>query len=64
MEVSFQKKKLSDYITVILVSFPLGGCVDEIVDIQANYQGYRCDVHFLRCRTFAVIHFVNGKGVC
>ena len=37
---------------MILVSFPLGGCVDEVVDIQTKYQGYRYDVHFLGCHTF------------
>ena len=37
MEVSFQKKHLSDYYTIIVVSFPLDGCVDEVADNQANY---------------------------
>ena len=37
-KVSFQKKQ-SDYYTIILVSFPLGECVDEVVDSQANYEG-------------------------
>ena len=36
----FQKKHLSDYYTIILVSFPLGPYVHEVVDSQANYQ--RC----------------------
>ena len=60
----FQKKQLSDYSTIILVSFPLGGYVDEAFDSQANYQGYRYDVRFLGCHTFAVIHSVNGEEVC
>ena len=64
MEVSFQEKKLSDYHTIILVSFPLGWCVDEVVDSQANYQGYKYDDHFLWCHTFAVKHYVNGEGSC
>ena len=48
----------------LLVSFPLGWCVDEIVDGQANYQGSKYDANFLECHTFAVIHSVNGQGVC
>ena len=48
MVVSFQKKKqLSDYYTIVLVSFPLGEYVDEIDDSEARYEGYRYDVHFL-----------------
>ena len=58
------KKQLSDYYTIILVSFPLRGCIDKVVDSQANYQGYRYDVHFFRCHTFAVIHSINGEGIC
>ena len=61
MAVSFQKKQLSDYFTIILLSFPLGGCVDEVVNSQANYQGYK---HFHGCYTFAFIYSVNGEGVC
>ena len=49
---------------MILVSFPLGRCVDEVVKSQANYQGSRYEVNFLRCHAFAVIHYVNGEGVC
>ena len=49
---------------MILVSFPLGGCVDEVVNSQANYQGYRYGVHLLWCYTFTVILSVNGQGVC
>ena len=59
-----EKTKLLDYYTIILVSFPLGRCVDEVVDSRENYQRYRCDIHFLWCRTLAVIHSVNGAGVC
>ena len=55
--VFFQKKQLSYYHTIILNSFPLGGYIDQVIDIQSNYQGYRYD-------TFAVIHNVNGKVVC
>ena len=64
MEVCFQKKKLLNYVTTILVCFPLPGCVDEVVDSQENYQEYRCDVHFLQCHRFSATHFVNGGGVC
>ena len=42
------------YYTIVLVSIPLGGCVDEVVDSRANYQGFRNYVHFVRCHTFAV----------
>ena len=38
----------------MLISFPLGGCVDDVVNIQANYQ-------FI---LVIVIHFMNGAGVC
>ena len=49
---------------MILVSFPFGRRVDELVDSETNYQGYRYDIHFFRCHTFAVIHISNRKGVC
>ena len=62
--VSFQKKQLSYYYTIILNSFLLGGYIDQVIDIQSNYQGYRYDVHDLGCHTFAVIQTVNRKGVC
>ena len=58
----FSEKHFINY-TTILVSFHLGGCVDEVVNSHANYQGYWYDVHFLRCHTFAVIHSVNGEGL-
>ena len=41
MEVSRKETKLLDYYTIKLVSFSLGVRVDEIVDSQENYQGYR-----------------------
>ena len=44
--------------------FPFGEFVDEVVNSHANYQGYRYDVHFLWCHTFAVIQSVDGEGVC
>ena len=36
-----EKNQLTDYYTVILVSFPSGECVDEVFNSQANYQEYR-----------------------
>ena len=52
-----------DYDTIILIFVPLGGCVDEVIEIQENYEGGRYDVCCLQCHTFAVIHSVNGEGV-
>ena len=40
------QKAFLNYYTVILVSFPSGGCADE-VDNWANYVGYKGDVYFL-----------------
>ena len=62
--VSSEKVKLLDYCTIILVYFPLSRCIDEVVDSRANYQGYRCDLYFLWCHITAVIHAMNGEGVC
>ena len=39
---------------IILISFPLDGCVDDVVNIQTNYQ----------FTSVIVIHFMNGAGVC
>ena len=33
----FSQKTFFNYYTVILVSFPLGGCGDEVVDNWTNY---------------------------
>ena len=57
-------KQLSDYYAIILVSLPLGGYVDEVVNSQAVYQRFKNDVHFIRCHTFAVIHSRNAEGFC
>ena len=46
---------------MILVSFPLGGCVDAVVDNQTNYHKY---VSSLQYNTLTVIHFMNGEGAC
>ena len=42
------------YILIILVSYPLVGFVDDVVNNQANY-------HF---SSVIVIHFMNGAGAC
>ena len=39
---------------MILISFPSGGCVDHVVNIQANYQ----------FTPVIGIHFMNGAGAC
>ena len=39
---------------IILVSFPLGRCVDNIVNNRANYQ----------FTSVIVKNFMNGIGVC
>ena len=37
-----------------MISFPSGGCVDDVVNIQTNY-----------CFTSVIaIHFMNGAGAC
>ena len=46
---------------MILFSFPLDGCVDEVIDNRTNYQGYKY-VYFLQYHTLTVIHFMNGEG--
>ena len=48
---------------MILVSYPLGACEDQVADSHASYQGYRYNVHFLWCHTFTFIHSVNGEEV-
>ena len=42
------------YILIILVYYPSGGCVDDVVNNQANYQ----------FASVIVIHFMNGAGAC
>ena len=58
-----EKKQLLGYYAIILVSFPLGGYVDEVVDSRANYQEYRYDVHFFWYHTFEVMRSVTVEGV-
>ena len=38
----------------MLISFPSGGCVDDVINIQTNYQ-------FI---SVIVIHFTNVARVC
>ena len=55
--------KILNLYAMTLFSFPLGGCVDEVVDDRTNYQGYKY-VYFIQYRTLTFIHFVNGEGAC
>ena len=48
---------------MVLVSFPLGGCVYEVVNNQTNYQVYKY-VYFFQYHTLTTIHFMSGKKVC
>ena len=40
---------------MMLVYFPLGWYVDEVVGIWTNDQRYQYDIHFLTCGTLAVM---------
>ena len=57
------QKAFLNYYTVILVSFPSGGCADE-VDNWTNYHGYKDDVYFLQYNTLVAIYFFNHGGIC
>ena len=59
----FSEKELLNLFTMLLVSFPSGGCVDEAVYNRTNYQGYKY-VYFFRYHTLTVIGFINGEVVC
>ena len=50
----FSEKEFFNLFTMILVSFPTDGYVDEVVDNQTNYQYH----------TLTFIHFMNREGVC
>ena len=39
---------------MILVYFPSGGCVDDVINNRTNYQ----------FTSVIAIHFMNGVGVC
>ena len=43
----FSEKKKFNLCLIAFGSFHLGGCVDEVVNNRANYQGYERDVYFL-----------------
>ena len=59
----YSEKEFLNLYTMILASFPLGECVDEVVKNRSNYQGckYVCLLHY---HTLTVIHLMNGEGVC
>ena len=58
----FSEKEILNSYSMILFSFPLDGCVDEVVSNQTNHQ--RCKyIYFLQYRTLTVSHFINGEGV-
>ena len=59
----FSEKESLNLYTKILVSIPLCGCADEVVDNRTNYQGCKY-VYFLRYHTLTVINFMNGQGFC
>ena len=58
-ESFFSQKAFWNQYTVVLVSFPSGACVEEVVGNQANYNGYKDDVYFLQYNIWAVICFMN-----
>ena len=47
-----------------MVSFPSGGCVDDVVDNQINYQGFQFDVYYIECHRCTVRCFIKGERVC
>ena len=47
----------------IIVSFLLGGCIDEVDDNWANYQWYECDVYFIQYYILTVTLVINAEGV-
>ena len=59
MEVSFQQNFFLSLYTMTLVSC---GCVDEVVDNQANYEGYKY-VYFLHYHTLTGVKFMIGEKV-
>ena len=59
MEVSFQQKFFLNLYTMTLASC---GCVDEVVDDQTNYEGYKY-VYFLHYQTLTGVKFMIGEKV-
>ena len=52
---------------MIFFSFPLGRCVDEVVDNEKNYQGYKyvyflCITHWQSSISWIVKEFVRLTG--
>ena len=60
----FPEKEFVNLHIIVLVSFPLGEFVDEVVNNRANYQGYENEVHFLQYHTLTVMYFMNGEEIC
>ena len=58
----FPEKESLNLYTMMLFSFPVGGCVGKVVDNRTNYQGNKYK-YFLQYRTLTVIHFMNDEGV-
>ena len=58
----FTEKEFLNLYRIMLISFPSGEFVDELVDNQKDYQGYNY-LYFLRYHTSTVINFVNGEGL-
>ena len=50
-----EKEFLNLYTMALFFSFPLGGCVGEVVDNRTNYQGYKY-VYFLQHHTLTVMN--------
>ena len=56
----FSEKGFLNLCTMILFSFPLKGCVDEVDENRTNHRGYKY-VCFLQYHTLSVIYFMNGE---
>ena len=59
----FSQKAILNQYTVIIDSFPSGGCV-EVVGNGTIYYGSKDDVNFVKYHTLAAIHFINHEGLC
>ena len=49
---------------LILVSFPPGGCFDEVSNNWAHYHEYKYDLYFLQYHTLTSIIFMNHEQLC
>ena len=54
----FSEKEFLNLYTIIHFSFPLIGCVNDVVKNPTNYQEYKY-LNFLQYHTLTVIHFMN-----